>query len=431
MLSLPVLFSLVAEPLTGLVDTAFVSRLGVLPLAALGVGTMVMSSVFWVFNLLGVSSQTEAAQALGSGDTRRASRIMVLTLILGLAMGTTLTAIGLVMTDPVAGWMGAKGEMKLLAVQYMKFRWLGSPAVVLMLGAFGVFRGLQDMRTPLWISLAVNLLNIVLDALLIFGLGFFPALGIQGAAIASTVSQWVGAVWALAVLIQRLGLPASLRWRELGRLLRVGSDLFIRTGLLTLFLLLATRTATRLGAEAGAAHQAIRQFWLFAALLLDASAITGQSLVGFFLGAENLSTARHVAKLVCGWSLLAGIALAILMLLGEKPIAALLAPPSAWATFWPAWRVAALAQPLNAVAFATDGIHWGAGDFAYLRNAAIGATVTGVCGLLFLKTGDASQLIWVWWITAGWITVRGGLGVIRVWPGIGHAPMRLDGLPKM
>ncbi|MGA1495224.1 MAG: MATE family efflux transporter, partial [Rhodothermales bacterium] len=68
-LSVPVLFSLVAEPITGLVDTAFVSRLGAVELAALGVGTMALSSVFWIFNFLGVATQTDVAQADGRGQS--------------------------------------------------------------------------------------------------------------------------------------------------------------------------------------------------------------------------------------------------------------------------------------------------------------------------------------------------------------------------
>ena len=77
-LSAPVLFSLVAEPLTGLVDTAFVAQLGAAPLAALGVGTAALSSIFWVFNFLGIGAQTDVAQALGAGEARRATRILSL-----------------------------------------------------------------------------------------------------------------------------------------------------------------------------------------------------------------------------------------------------------------------------------------------------------------------------------------------------------------
>ena len=75
-LSIPVLISLIAEPLTGLADTAFVARLGSAPLAALGVGTVLLSSVFWIFNFLGIGTQTEVARALGAGRRERAKEVM-------------------------------------------------------------------------------------------------------------------------------------------------------------------------------------------------------------------------------------------------------------------------------------------------------------------------------------------------------------------
>ncbi|RMF60374.1 MAG: MATE family efflux transporter, partial [Bacteroidetes bacterium] len=93
-LSAPVLFSLVAEPVTGLVDTAFVARLGAPPLAALGVGTMVLSSVFWIFNFLGVGTQTEVAQAHGRGDTTHARRMNGLALALAAVFGGMLLLAG-------------------------------------------------------------------------------------------------------------------------------------------------------------------------------------------------------------------------------------------------------------------------------------------------------------------------------------------------
>ena len=74
-MSLPVLLSLIAEPLTGLVDTAFVARLGSESLAALGVGTVALSSIFWAFNFLGIGTQTEVAQAHGRRQQKRSTEI--------------------------------------------------------------------------------------------------------------------------------------------------------------------------------------------------------------------------------------------------------------------------------------------------------------------------------------------------------------------
>lgn len=423
-LSFPVLISLIAEPLTGLADTAFVARLGATPLAALGVGTVVLSSVFWIFNFLGIGTQTEVARTLGAGRPEAAREIGGLAMALGAVLGIALMVAGIPAAGEVASAMGASGGIRAGASLYLRFRLIGMPGTLVLSAAFGALRGLQDMKTPLKIAVALNVLNVILDAVLIFGLGPVPALGIGGAAAATSFSQWVGALWAVAAVRARLGLPRRVHARDAKRLFVVGRDLLIRTGLLTAFLLLATRAATRIGADAGAAHQAIRQVWLFAALALDAFAATAQSLVGYFVGAEMRAEARRVAFVACAWSLGTGGALAAAMLAFTGLVAAALVPPPAREIFGPAWIACAAMQPINALSFATDGIHWGTSDYRYLRNAMLAATALGAAGIWLLDEGAAGALTLVWIVTGGWIAVRAFFGVARIWPGIGRSPLR-------
>ena len=424
LLWMPVLFSLVAEPVTGLVDTAFVSRLGAAPLAALGVGTMVLSSVFWIFNFLSVGSQTEVSQSLGRQDLERGTRIGSLALLLALGAGLMLILLAWLLAAAAATAMGASGEVHRSAVTYIQWRSLGAPAVLLTLTAFGILYGLQDMQAPLWIAVGVNAVNILLDWILIFGAGPLPPMGITGAAVASSVSQWLGAGWAAYRVYRRLGVTLRIQVTDVRRLLQVGADMFVRTGMLTLFLLLATRSATRLGPESGAAHQAIRQVWVFTALFLDAAAITAQSLVGWFVGSGQIKEARRVAAFVCLWSLMIGAILAAVMLGGRSLFAALLVPPGARVLFYPAWTAAALTQLFGALAFVTDGIHWGTGDFRYLRNAVTLATLCGAAGIGLLASDRPDGLTWIWWVTGMWLGIRAVLGVLRIWPAIGRSPLK-------
>ena len=425
-LSVPTLVSLVAEPLTGLVDTAFVASIGASALAALGVGTIILSSVFWIFNFLSIGVQTEVAHTYGSADKTRRAELISMALVLALISGVVLILIGRPFASSVALAMGANDEVHTLSVTYIQIRLLGAPAVLLTMVVFGAMRGVQDMQTPLWIAVGVNVLNIILDWVLIFGKGIFPEMGIDGAAWASVISQWGGLFFALGILYRTEGFTTRLKGKDVNRLLVIGGDLFVRTGLLTAFLLLATRAATQMGSESGAAHQAIRQFWTFSALLLDAFAVTGQSLVGYFVGSSNLNQALRVARFVCWWSLGTGIVLTGTMIAGESIVIRLLVPLSAAGVFSSAWYIAALFQPLNALSFATDGIHWGTGDFRYLRNAVIVASLFGAIALAFVDTSQEASFSLIWWITGGWICVRAILGVIRIWPGIGASPFSVS-----
>ncbi|WP_419787751.1 MATE family efflux transporter [Pseudodesulfovibrio sp.] len=428
-LALPVLFSLVAEPLTGIADTAFVARIpGPEPVAALGIGTVAFSSIFWAFSFLGIGTQTEVSHDVGRGNTCHAEKNVSLACVLAIGVGICLLLLLSPFLRDIAVVLGAQGRVADLAREYMFYRLIGAPAVLVSVAAFGALRGVQDMRTPLYVAVAVNGINIVLDRFLIFGGLGIPAFGVAGAAVASSLSQWVGAIWTLIVVAKRIGLTLRMRGAGVRRLLSIGGDLFVRTGLLLVFLGLCTRVANRFGAEEGAAYQAIRQFFVFAALFLDAFAITGQSLVGYFIGARAVAQARRVAEVVCLWSMGTGAVLAVLMLAGQGFVAWLLVPPSAVDEFGPGWVVLALSLPVGALSFATDGIHWGTGDFRYLRNAMLVASAVGAAHILLIEhIHPAHAMVHIWVASAVWTAFRGGFGIIRIWPGVWDAPLKARG----
>lgn len=427
---LPVLFSLVAEPLTGLVDTAFVARLGPESLAALGVGTAILTGGLWLFNFLSVGSQTEVSQAYGRGNLEKGRRIGSLAVFIGILIGCITALLAYTFAPAMSTGMGAVGDVHDQAVTYIRIRAFGGPAVLISMTSFGILYGLTDMRTPLFVALLVNGLNIVLDAVLIFGLGPFPVMGISGAALASTISQWIGAAWCCLAIHRKLRFTHRVDFGDVGQLFAIGRDMLVRTGSLILFLLLATRAATKLGPDAGAAHQAIRQVWMFTSLFLDASAITAQSVVGYYLGSDRIAKARIVARIVCQWSFGIGVVLLAVMLAGTGLVSAALVPQSGRLLFTPAWITAALFQPFAALAFVTDGIHWGTGDFRFLRNVVAFATVCSSV-LIFAAEGTGwISLTLIWLITGIWIVIRAGWGIARLWPGMRGSPLAVSGVSR-
>ncbi len=182
-LTWPVFLSLIAEPIAGLADTAFVKELGAVELAALGVATTLLSGLFWSFGFLGIGSQTEVAQCLGRDDLDGARRIIGLAFLLAIAIGLVVGGVGFPLLGAASRALGASGPLETASVTYLEIRLLGLPGSLLMLVAFGVLRGLQDMKTPFRVTVVVSLLNVVLDPILIFGLGPVPAMGVAGAAV--------------------------------------------------------------------------------------------------------------------------------------------------------------------------------------------------------------------------------------------------------
>jgi MATE family multidrug resistance protein len=422
-LAAPVAVALVAEPLVALVDTAFVARLGAAPLAGLGAGTALLSAALWVFNFLGVGTQTEVARCLGADDAAHAGENASAALWLAAGLGALVALLLLPAIGTLAEFMGTRDEAYEATRLYLGVRLVGAPAVLVTIAGFGTLRGLQDMRTPLYIALFVNAVNLVLDPLLIFGAGPIPSLGVAGAAWASVISQWIGVAWVWRAVAGRLPLPAVPRGGEIRSLLRIGLDVALRTGALLLFLLLATRAANQLGEAAGGAHQAIRSIWVFSAFLLDAYAHAAQTLIGYFDGRGARRAVLSVARIACLWSLATGTFLAVTFIAFEEEVRFLLVPSEAYAEFATAWWIACLQMPINALVFATDGIHWGARDYAYLRNSMLVALLAGAASLAAFAAW-APSLASVWWATALWISLRAIFGLSRIWPGWGHAPLR-------
>ncbi|OBQ46664.1 MATE family efflux transporter [Halodesulfovibrio spirochaetisodalis] len=415
-MSLPVLLSLIAEPLTGLVDTAFVASLGTEPLAALGIGTMVLTSAFWIFNFLGIGTQTEIAHCVGAQNKQDTVTTASTALLLALTIGALSTLLPLLFLPQIATFMGASGSMKNLAVDYMTCRIAGGPAVLFTMAAFGIFRGLQDMRTPLIVTTVINALNVLLDWLLIFGIGPFPALGVTGAALATTISQYVGMALTFYAIHRKLGLKPTFDLSRCKRLLSIGWDMTVRTGLVIAFLLYCTRTATQAGAIEGAAHQGIRQFVMFNTLLLDTFAITGQSLTGYFKGKDDTPMIKQVIRQTFGYSFVTGVITGALMIAGADIFAHYLIPPEAYTVFYGAWTVVAIFQPTNSLSYATDGILWGIGDFAFTRNAMCISCLIGIGFIALITTFKPSQpLMWIWLATGGMMLVRSAMGCYRCW----------------
>ncbi|MEL6615322.1 MAG: MATE family efflux transporter, partial [Bacteroidota bacterium] len=243
-LALPALGALAADPLVSLIDTAFVGQLGAEPLAALGVCTAVFGFAFLAFNFLAYGTTPLVAAAIGRGDREATSRLVWHALALAVGAGLAATVLLQLVAVPVLQVMGARGPLLDEALVYLRIRALAAPAVLIVMVGHGAFRGYRDTRTPLWVTLGLNAVNLALDPLLIFGLGW----GLAGAAWATVIAQASGAVVFVALLLRgTVSTPAvqrqRLSWAVLRPLVRIGGDLALRVALLVGTLTLATAIA--------------------------------------------------------------------------------------------------------------------------------------------------------------------------------------------
>lgn len=392
-LAVPALGTLAAEPLVSLADTAFVGRLGADSLAALGVVTGVFGFVFFLMTALAYAGTPLIARAVGEGDLGRAAQLASGSL----ATAAVLGAVGLAVMEAAApqltSLMGAAPSVAPLSVDYLRIRALSLPALLWITVGHEVYRGMGNTRTPMLVTVAAALLNLVLDPVMIFWWGW----GLNGAAIASVIAQTAGgAVFMFLLAAGRTGLRLSRlrpQWATMKTLLGAGSALTLRTLVLVATFTLAAASAARLGVAEIAAHQVAIQIFVFLALVMDALAIAAQSLVARRLGEGDGAGAHRLSVRMLGWGLIWGAALGAVIWGLRGPLAGWFSSdPEVMAVAAGLLPLVALAQPLGSAVFVLDGILIGQQRFRFLATAMLGA-----CLPTMVLVAAAPSITLVWW----------------------------------
>jgi putative MATE family efflux protein len=399
-LAVPALGALAAEPLYVLVDTAIVGHLGTTQLAALAIAATVLTTGFTVFNFLTYGTTAQVARLHGAGQPEAAAGLGAQAQWLSLLIGAALLVAVAALARPMAELMGAEGEVADGATTYLRIAALGAPAFMLAAAGQGYLRGIGDLRTPLLILVAAHAVNVVLEVLFVYGFGW----GLAGSAWGTVIAQLgMGAAFLTVQLRAGWERPALARMRGL---MRIGTEIAVRTMALLGSFLVASAVLARIGAPSLAAHQIAFQLFVFLALVLDAVAIAAQILVGRALGAGDAAAARAAAGRMIMWSVvLGGLFGLVLLALGDVIPHAFTSDPAVIERAQEIWWLFAAMMPLNGAVFALDGILIGAGDTRFLMWGMLSAAAVYVPVALLALERDWG-IVGVWWGLAGLIAVR-------------------------
>ncbi|MEU1091143.1 MATE family efflux transporter [Streptomyces sp. NPDC005892] len=409
-LAVPAFGALVAEPLFLMVDSAIVGHLGTRQLAGLGVSAALLSTAVSVFVFLAYATTAAVARRLGAGDLAAAIRQGMDGIWLALLLGALVVAAVL----PTAPWivdvLGASGTAAPYATTYLRISTLGIPAMLVVLAATGVLRGLQDTRTPLYVAIGGFSANAILSAVLVYGAG----LGIAGSAWGTVIAQMAMAVAYLVVVVRGARRHHASLLPDLAGIrasARAGVPLLIRTLSLRAVLVIATAVAARLGDVDIAAHQIVLSLWTLTAFALDAIAIAGQAIIGRYLGADDAKGAREACRRMVEWGLAAGVVLGALIVLARPLFIPLFtSDTSVRDTLLPALLVVAVSQPIAGVVFVLDGVLMGAGDGRYLALAML-VTLAVFAPVALLIPTLGGGLTALWWAMDLMMAVR----LITLW----------------
>ncbi|MDN3056658.1 MATE family efflux transporter [Streptomyces sp. SRF1] len=404
-LALPAFGALVAEPLFVMVDSAVVGHLGTAQLAGLGVAAALLATAVNIFVFLAYATTAAVARRVGAGDLPAAIRQGMDGIWLALLLGAAVIAAALPTAPALVDLFGASDTASPYAVTYLRISTLGIPAMLVVLAATGVLRGLQDTRTPLYVAVGGFGANAALNAALVYGAG----LGIAGSAWGTVIAQNAMAAVYLTVVIRgarRHG--TSLRPDAAGirASAHAGAPLLIRTLSLRAVMLIATAVAARLGDTDIAAHQIVLTLWNLLAFALDAIAIAGQAIIGRYLGAGDEEGARAACRRMVHWGIASGIVLGLLVV-ASRPlfIPLFTTDPAVRDALLPALLVTALVQPVSGVVFVLDGVLMGAGDGPYLAWAMI-ATLAVFAPVALLVPWLGGGLTALWCTMALMMSVR-------------------------
>ncbi|MER6136600.1 MATE family efflux transporter [Streptomyces sp. NPDC001815] len=404
-LAVPAFGALIAEPLFLMADTAIVGHLGTAQLAGLGVASALLATAVSIFVFLAYATTAAVARRVGAGDLQAAIRQGMDGIWLALLLGAAVIAIVLPTAPALVELFGTSDTATPYAVTYLRISTLGIPAMLVVLAATGVLRGLQNTRTPLYVAIAGFVANAVLNAALVYG----ADLGIAGSAWGTVIAQFGMAAAYLYVVVRGARKHgASLRPDLTGirACAQAGAPLLVRTLSLRAILMIATAVAARLGDADIAAHQIILSLWSLLAFALDAIAIAGQAIIGRYLGAGDARGAREACRRMVEWGIAVGVVLGGLVIASRPLFLPLFTSDSSVQdTALPALLMVALSQPICGIVFVLDGVLMGAGDGPYLARAML-VTLAVFAPVALLVPVFGGGLTAVWGAMTLMMTVR-------------------------
>lgn len=407
-LAIPNIITNITVPLLGMVDTAIVGHItasssGEDYIGAIAIGSMIFNIIYWNFGFLRMGTSGFTAQAYGADDKKEQMSILLractIALVAALALIVLQKPIGLL----TEAFVENKNHALDLALEYFFIRIWAAPATLGMYALKGWFIGMQDSKTPMWISILINVLNIVFSYVFAIGL----SMNIEGVALGTVIAQWGGLVVSVSIWFVKYG---SLRifadWKEaLQRskmilFFKVNADIYLRTICLIAVTTYFTVASSSMSYPLLAVNTLLMQLFTLFSYFMDGFAYASESLCGRFKGANDRVNLAKCVKYILLW----GVGLSVLftaiyfffgsdilsILTNKKDVLAVCEEYKYW-TF--------LIPLCGSVAFLYDGILIGMIETKLMRNAIFVATAL-FFGLFFgFKNSLGNDALWIAFLT--------------------------------
>lgn len=400
-----------------LIDSIWVGRLiGPAALAA------VSTAGFYVWVALSLGEMVEigliavAARRHGEGDPERAARAAAAAVAYALVAGLVVSIVGMVLAEWMFRMMLVPAEVARLGRAYLGTWLLGCPLVFGFFAIEATFRAAGDTRTPFLMLAGSVVVSIALDPLLIAGVGPFPRLGVEGAALASVMVRGVGFLLGLSIALRRGLLRVAFPdWRAIPVIVRIGAPLSLAGVLLSAIYMWLTRFTSRFGTPALAALGIGHKMEGLGFIAIGGFALSASALVGQNLGARQEGRAREAVRLTIMYCLVVTVTTAIaFLLIPERLVALFTRDPEVIADGVLYLRVIAFAQIGQSFELILEGALAGAGYTFWPQIASTSLTAMRIP--LAAWWSRAFGLIGIW-LALSVTAIARGIAMILFWKG--------------
>lgn len=396
--ALPIVLSNATVPILGAVDTGVVGQMGLAaPIGAVGIGAVILSTIYWIFGFLRMGTTGMAAQARGAGDVAETRALLIRGLMLGVAAGLFFIVAQVAVFAGAFALSPASPEVEGLTRDYLEIRIWGAPATIALYAVTGWLIAVERTRGVFVLQVWMNGLNILLDLWFVLGLGW----GVEGVAVATLIAEWTGL--ALGLWLCRDAFEGKL-WRDtarifnaerLRRMLQVNGDIMIRSVLLTGSFTTFLFVGSDLGDINLAANQVLLQFLEITAFALDGFAFSAEALVGGAVGARDRYQVRRASVMASQWGVGGAVLLgAVFFIAGPALIDLMSTSPEVREAGREYLIWAALAPVIGVASWMFDGIYIGATWTRAMRNAMLQSVAIYVVALFILVPAFGNHGLW-------------------------------------
>jgi MATE family multidrug resistance protein len=397
-IALPIVLSNATVPILGAVDTGVVGQMGMAaPIGAVGIGAVILSTLYFIFGFLRMGTTGLVAQARGAGDAAETGALLMRGVLLAAAAGLVFILLQTALFWGAFALAPASPEVEALARDYLQIRIWGAPATIALYAVTGWLIAVEKTRAIFGLQIWMNGLNIALDLWFVLGLDW----GVEGVAIATLIAEWTGVV--LGLYLCRAAF-AGRQWCDwprvfdparIRRMAQVNGDIMVRSVLLTGSFTSFLFVGAKFGDVTLAANQVLLQFVEITAFALDGFAFSAEALVGSAVGAKNRLNLRRAAWISSQWGMASSVLLSLSFALGGPFLIDLMATApevrSAARSYLP-W--AAVLPLISVASYMYDGSYIGATWTGAMRRAMVHSVAIYLLALLLLVPLLGNHGLW-------------------------------------